>query len=148
MSPPQLLRFGSEGVLKIFPQRMTHPLSHLISNKGVYRTAPVTLGLLNKCIPYLMFNFPVGNWNCVHVAVEDSLPALHLPCLIHALATSILCPLELQPPEGPSGLLVAQLYQVEQVQSSQRLVCHRSDLFHTYLRLCQRHGVKHFIVII
>ena len=42
-SAPQLLRFGSEGVLKIFKY---HLINHLISNKGVCRTALATPGLL------------------------------------------------------------------------------------------------------
>ena len=39
----QLLRFGSEGVIKIFWERITY---QSFNNKGVCRTATATLGLL------------------------------------------------------------------------------------------------------
>ena len=44
---PQLLQFGSEGVLKIWMKRLTHLITWLISNGGVYRTAPSSPGLFN-----------------------------------------------------------------------------------------------------
>ena len=47
---PLLLWIGSEGVLKLFSQRMTQCLNELMSDKGVCRTAPATEGLLNILI--------------------------------------------------------------------------------------------------
>ena len=44
ISAPKLLEFWSEGVLNIFAQRMTESLNELMSNKGVFRTAPATPG--------------------------------------------------------------------------------------------------------
>ena len=46
MSAPQLLQFESTGVLNIFSQRMTHWLTWQITDKGIWRTAPPTPGLL------------------------------------------------------------------------------------------------------
>ena len=51
ISYPYFLRFGSEGVLKIFPQRMTDSLTDSGNDKGVCRTAPPTPGLLNIYTP-------------------------------------------------------------------------------------------------
>ena len=47
ISAPQLLRFPSEGLLKIISQRMTNGVNELMNDKGVFRTAPATPGLLN-----------------------------------------------------------------------------------------------------
>ena len=46
MSDPQLLRFGIYSVLKILNERMTQSVNESVIYKGVYRTAPATLGLL------------------------------------------------------------------------------------------------------
>ena len=43
MSAPQLLHFGVNSVLKILNKRMTN----LMSDRGDYRSAPATPGLLN-----------------------------------------------------------------------------------------------------
>ena len=43
---PQLLQFGINSVLKILNERMTYSMNEGINYKGVYRTAPATLGLL------------------------------------------------------------------------------------------------------
>ena len=45
-SATELLRFGSEGVLKIFPHRITQLFNQLMSDRGVFRIAPATQGLL------------------------------------------------------------------------------------------------------
>ena len=45
MSGRQLLRFGNEGVLKIFSQRISQSVSYLINHKADCRTAPATPGL-------------------------------------------------------------------------------------------------------
>ena len=50
LSKFQLPRFGSEGVMKIFSQRITESVNYLINNKGVCRTALATSGLLNMFI--------------------------------------------------------------------------------------------------
>ena len=55
MSAPYLLRFGSEGVLKIFPQRITQLINLLMNDEGVCRTAPATPGLLNIQTILLLF---------------------------------------------------------------------------------------------
>ena len=51
-SAPQLLWFGTEGVMKIFSQRMTYrtneTINESINDEGVCRTATATPGLLNK----------------------------------------------------------------------------------------------------
>ena len=47
ISGPLLIRFGIEGVLKIWRKRLSQLMSHLISDKGVCRTTPATQGLLN-----------------------------------------------------------------------------------------------------
>ena len=46
ISAPYLSRFGTEGVLKIFSQRMSDLIKRSMSNGGVCRTAPATPGLL------------------------------------------------------------------------------------------------------
>ena len=48
MSAPKLLRFGIDSVLKIVNENMTQSINQSINDKGVCRTAPATLGLLNK----------------------------------------------------------------------------------------------------
>ena len=57
---PYLLRFGSEGVIKIFPQRMIELINELINewmiDRGVYRTALSTPGLLIIFV-YMLFSF-------------------------------------------------------------------------------------------
>ena len=47
-SASQLLRSGNQGILKIFPQRMSELLNGLVCDKGVCRTAPATPGLLKN----------------------------------------------------------------------------------------------------
>ena len=47
ISAPQLLRCGSEGVLKIWRKWMTQLMNELISDKSASRIAPATSGLLN-----------------------------------------------------------------------------------------------------
>ena len=42
ISAPQLLWFGIDSALNIYPQTISHSLNH----KAVYRTAPATPGLL------------------------------------------------------------------------------------------------------
>ena len=46
ISAPQLLWFGIDSTLNIFPQTMTHLMNELISDGGDCRTAPATPGLL------------------------------------------------------------------------------------------------------
>ena len=46
ISAPQLLRFGIDSALNIFPQTIAQLLTYL-NDKAVYRTAPATPGLLN-----------------------------------------------------------------------------------------------------
>ena len=48
ISAPQLLWFGIDSTLNIFPQTMTQLLNQFINHRGVWRTAPATPGLLNK----------------------------------------------------------------------------------------------------
>ena len=47
ISAPQLLWFGIDSTLNIFPQTMTESVSELINHGGDCRTAPATPGLLN-----------------------------------------------------------------------------------------------------
>ena len=47
ISAPQLLRFGCEGVLKIWRKRMTQLMNGLISDKSDSKIAPATPGQLN-----------------------------------------------------------------------------------------------------
>ena len=50
ISSPQLLWFGKDSVLKILHERITNsmnePINQWINDKGVYRTAAATSGLL------------------------------------------------------------------------------------------------------
>ena len=46
-SGPQLIRFGSEGILKIWRKRMSYIDIQLMNDKGVCGTDPATPGLLN-----------------------------------------------------------------------------------------------------
>ena len=50
ISGPQLIRFGSEGILKIWRKRLTQLVDELMNHKGVCRTAPATPGLLNTSV--------------------------------------------------------------------------------------------------
>ena len=47
MSAPQLLWFGIDSTLNIFPQTMSELINQLINYGGDCRTAPATPGLLN-----------------------------------------------------------------------------------------------------
>ena len=47
ISAPQLLWFGIDSTLNIFPQTMTELINQLINHGGDRRTAPATPGLLN-----------------------------------------------------------------------------------------------------
>ena len=47
VSDPYLIWFGSEGVLKIWRKRMSYWMNQWIIDKGFFRTAPATPGLLN-----------------------------------------------------------------------------------------------------
>ena len=47
ISAPQLLWFGIDSTLNIFPQTMTQLMNELINDRGDCRTAPATPGLLN-----------------------------------------------------------------------------------------------------
>ena len=47
ISAPQLLWFGIDSTLNIFPQTMTELINQLINYEGDCRTAPATPGLLN-----------------------------------------------------------------------------------------------------
>ena len=46
ISAPQLLWFGFDSALKIFPQTMSHSVNESINDGGDCRTAPATPGLL------------------------------------------------------------------------------------------------------
>ena len=46
ISAPQLLWFGIDSALKIYPQTMTQLMNELINDEAVCRTAPATPGLL------------------------------------------------------------------------------------------------------
>ena len=46
ISAPQLLWFGIDSALKIFPQTMSELMNESINREAVYRTAPATPGLL------------------------------------------------------------------------------------------------------
>ena len=50
ISAPQLLWFGIDSTLNIFPQTMNHLMNELISDGGDYRTAPATPGLLTRWV--------------------------------------------------------------------------------------------------
>ena len=59
ISATYLLRFGRASDLKMFPQRITVLMNYLFSKKGVCRTAPATLGVLQItyiCL-FLLFLF-------------------------------------------------------------------------------------------
>ena len=45
ISAPYFLRFGIEGLMKIFSQIMTYWINEWVNDKGVYKTAPATPGL-------------------------------------------------------------------------------------------------------
>ena len=47
MSAPQILLFEIDSVLNILNKKITQLMNELMNNKGVYRTAPATPGLLN-----------------------------------------------------------------------------------------------------
>ena len=47
ISAPQLLWFGIDSTLNIFPQTITELMNELINDGGDCRTAPATPGLLN-----------------------------------------------------------------------------------------------------
>ena len=46
ISGPYLLRFGSEDDWKIWRKRLTHSVTYVMNDEGVFRTVPGTLGLL------------------------------------------------------------------------------------------------------
>ena len=46
ISAPQLLWFGIDSALKIFPQTMSQSVNESINDGGDCKTAPTTLGLL------------------------------------------------------------------------------------------------------
>ena len=52
VSAPQLLWFGIDSALKIFPQTISELIKQLISDGGDCRTAPATPGVLNIVRPY------------------------------------------------------------------------------------------------
>ena len=47
ISDPQLLRFWIDSVWKTLNKRITQSVNEIVIDKGVHRTAPATLGLLN-----------------------------------------------------------------------------------------------------
>ena len=55
ISAPLLLRFPSEGLLKIFSQMITLLINQLMNDEGVGRTAPAKLGLSIKYISLIFW---------------------------------------------------------------------------------------------
>ena len=51
ISAPQLLWFGIDSTLNIFPQTITESVNELINDGGDCRTAPATPGLLKSIGP-------------------------------------------------------------------------------------------------
>ena len=50
ISSPQLLWFGIDSTLNIFPQTMTESVNESVNDGGDWRTAPASPGLLNMCL--------------------------------------------------------------------------------------------------
>ena len=50
ISAPQLLWFGIDSTLNIFPQTMTQLMNQSVNYGGHYRTAPATPGLLKYIV--------------------------------------------------------------------------------------------------